>query len=538
MANVGDLTVELDLDTKDFTRNMQKAQSQMSGLGKNINGGVKGAFSGFSGQLKGLSGQLGNIGGMFAGGLGMGVAAGAVGILTSALTGLKDITVEIMKQGVKYNSMLEQGSASFKTLTGSAEIAGSLMSDLVEFEKRTPFDIDGTIEAAKMLKTFGFETNEIIPTLETLGDVSQGNTEKLKGLALVLSQVRGQTKMNTVDFYQFINNGFNPLEEIARKTGKTMGELREKMENGAISIELVELALKSATSEGGKFYSAMNNQSDTFQGKMDKLGATMDSLKGRLSAPFFNLLNSGVLPALQVALDNLNDSIGRTPFDVGIGKYRKPMPTSGITQSKEGFQITGKGLKDLSTGFAGLDKITNTTTKSTDKLDQTGKNMNDMLSKGTTTTTKAVKASSGLTDSINQQANAFENFANIFDKVTQTRVSAKSLFQRLKGQVIQMRKWRDNLAIIGERIGKKSPLFQELLEQGPARAGEIAALSSMSPAMMKQYAGMYGEKTSIASNAARGNIVVNVTGNNIGNAMDADIVASKMTKKLNAIGVR
>ncbi len=36
-----------------------------------------------------------------------------------------------------------------------------------------------------------------------------------------------------------INVGFNPLEEISRQTGKSIGELKEEMSKGAISAEMI-----------------------------------------------------------------------------------------------------------------------------------------------------------------------------------------------------------------------------------------------------------------------------------------------------------
>ena len=50
-----------------------------------------------------------------------------------------------------------------------------------------------------------------------------------------------------------INAGFNPLQEMAKKTGKSVGELKEEMEKDAISADMVADAFASATAEGGQF---------------------------------------------------------------------------------------------------------------------------------------------------------------------------------------------------------------------------------------------------------------------------------------------
>ena len=35
---------------------------------------------------------------------------------------------------------------------------------------------------------------------------------------------------------QIVNAGFNPLQEISKKTGKSVAELKKEMERGAISV--------------------------------------------------------------------------------------------------------------------------------------------------------------------------------------------------------------------------------------------------------------------------------------------------------------
>ena len=56
------------------------------------------------------------------------------------------------------------------------------------------------------------------------------------------------------DLLQMINAGFNPLSEISRKTGKSIGVLKEEMEKGKISAEMVTQAFYSATQAGGQFH--------------------------------------------------------------------------------------------------------------------------------------------------------------------------------------------------------------------------------------------------------------------------------------------
>ena len=83
-----------------------------------------------------------------------------------------------------------------------------------------------------------------------LGAVALGNKEKLSSLALVFGQVSSAGRLTGQDLLQFINVGFNPLNYIAKRTGESMEELRDRMSRGAIGVEEVEQAFIDATSNG------------------------------------------------------------------------------------------------------------------------------------------------------------------------------------------------------------------------------------------------------------------------------------------------
>lgn len=74
-----------------------------------------------------------------------------------------------------------------------------------------------------------------------------------------------------------INAGFNPLQEIARKTGKSISELKEEMSKGAISAQMVQEAFISATSAGGKFFGMSEAASKTINGQISMMEDAMDA---------------------------------------------------------------------------------------------------------------------------------------------------------------------------------------------------------------------------------------------------------------------
>ena len=75
-----------------------------------------------------------------------------------------------------------------------------------------------------------------------------------------------------------INAGFNPLQIISEKTGKSIAQLKEEMSKGAISAQMVQQAFLDATAAGGKFYNMSENASKTINGQISMMQDAMDSM--------------------------------------------------------------------------------------------------------------------------------------------------------------------------------------------------------------------------------------------------------------------
>lgn len=163
-------------------------------------------------------------------------------------------------------SDMEQLNTSFKVLLGSAEKASIFTDQLKDMASRTPMETTDLAKASQTLLAFGMDVKDVLPSLQMIGDVSLGNSQKFASLSLAFAQVQSTGKLMGQDLLQMINQGFNPLQIISEQTGKSMAQLKEEMSKGAISAKDVSDAFKIATSEGGRFYNAMGEQSKTLQG--------------------------------------------------------------------------------------------------------------------------------------------------------------------------------------------------------------------------------------------------------------------------------
>lgn len=202
-------------------------------------------------------------------------------------------------QLMKYGGELQKVEKSFEVLTGSTEKANELLGGVSEYAKNTNFGKMGLAQSAKDLLTYGVATEKVLPQMRMLGDIALGDQEKLRLLSYAYAQVQGAGKLMGQDLLQLINSGFNPLQIISEKTGKSMGELRDMMSKGAISADMVTQAMITATSAGGRFYKGALALADTGVGRFDRMKETafemaqvfgkdlLDSMR-----PVFNVLTN------------------------------------------------------------------------------------------------------------------------------------------------------------------------------------------------------------------------------------------------------
>lgn len=147
------------------------------------------------------------------------------------------------------NGITEAGSAAelqlmnLKTLFGgNADAAADMYERISDYGKVTPYDKAGLLEAQRTMMSFGLSGEAAFSTLKQIGDIAMGDSQKMQSLALAFAQMSSTGKLTGQDLMQMINAGFNPLNEISKLTGKSVGELKEEMSKGAISANFVVIS--------------------------------------------------------------------------------------------------------------------------------------------------------------------------------------------------------------------------------------------------------------------------------------------------------
>lgn len=200
------------------------------------------------------------------------MSLGKIAGLVGGVTVLKQLASQIVRVRGEFQDM----ETAIETLVGK-DMAGRLMPQIKEMAKISPLTMTDIVGAEKMMLGFNIEADKTIDYLKALSDVSMGNSQKFNSLTLAFSQMSAAGKLMGQDLNQMINAGFNPLQVIAQKTGKSIAQLKEEMSKGAVSAEMVQQAFIDATSAGGKFYNMSENASKTINGQISMMQDAMDA---------------------------------------------------------------------------------------------------------------------------------------------------------------------------------------------------------------------------------------------------------------------
>lgn len=219
------------------------------------------------------------------------IAATGAAIMTTAFVGLGTIAV-------KYNADMEQYLTSFEVMLGSEEDALKMVEQLKEKAASTPFEMEDLASTTQLLLNYGLTAEEATSKMLMLGDIAQGDAQKMERIATAYGQMSSAGKVSLEDIKQMIEAGFNPLQEISDTTGESMESLYDRISKGTISVDEITASMERATSEGGKYFGSMEKQSKTFKGQLSTLKDTINNSLGDAFQSVSGILAEKVLPKL------------------------------------------------------------------------------------------------------------------------------------------------------------------------------------------------------------------------------------------------
>lgn len=188
----------------------------------------------------------------------------------------------------------EKTAVAFNVLVGNEDKAAKMLGEINKYADNTLWDRSTTQSAAQTMLGFGVSTETVVDDLKMLGDVAQGDKNRLQQLALVFGQISAAGKLQGQDLLQLINAGYNPLLDISAQTGKSVAQLKDDMSKGLVTFDMVRAAFQRATGEGGKFNNMTARIAETSYGAFEQL-------KGKLISTLlelYNVIQPFIIPVL------------------------------------------------------------------------------------------------------------------------------------------------------------------------------------------------------------------------------------------------
>lgn len=261
---------------------------------------------------------------------------------------------EFISTVYEVRSEIEKLETSLTTFVGNKAEADALIASI----RKIPMSIKDLSGAAETMMGFGVATNEVAEDLEAIGNIARGDSQRFQSLSLAFSQASSTGKLMGQDFLQMVNAGFNPLDQIAKTTGKDMATLKKEMSEGAISAEMMRQAFIDATSEGGKFNGMLEAQSKTMAGSYNELQRVIDDMLNGIGQNTEGIMKGAIDVATLLAKNY--ETVGRVLLGLiaTYGTYRTAVMAVSVAEGIANGQIELKirALRACATAQALLNK--------------------------------------------------------------------------------------------------------------------------------------------------------------------------------------
>lgn len=256
-----------------------------------------------------------------------------------------------VKDIARVRGEFQQLEVAFETMLGSKANADRLMSQVVDFAARTPFQLQDVATGAKQLLAYGTAADDIIPTLKSLGDVSAGLSVPIERLILNYGQVRTQLKMTGRELRDFNVAGVPIVAELSKNLGVAESKIADMVEKGQIGFNDVEQAFQTMTSQGGRFNDLMDKQAKTITGLASNFSDAWNKMMNSIGQQNEGIIAGSITGAMEV-VENYEQVLDILKILVATyGTYKAAVIATGIaTATARTYGIYDIATKQLQTG--------------------------------------------------------------------------------------------------------------------------------------------------------------------------------------------
>ena len=217
------------------------------------------------------------------------------------------------KGALEVSDSFRGAKEEFGIMLGDMQAGAGLFDELQKFNFWTPFDIEQTSQAAKVLMAAKVPLGEITDYLTRFGDIAQGDGQKFQSFINAFSKASAKGKADMEVLNVYIDQGVQILDALAQQMGITTAEVVDFSSKGKISFEQFNQALASMASEGGLYYNSMATAAMRLSSVQAGLEESVKSLKASIG----DMLAPVVSKVLEL-FTNIVDKINNSPILKGV----------------------------------------------------------------------------------------------------------------------------------------------------------------------------------------------------------------------------
>jgi tape measure domain-containing protein len=231
------------------------------------------------------------------------------------------LTAPIVAFGVsafRAAARLEQLTIAMSQFTGSEAAARRLVDQIRQIAAVTPFETEPLANAVRKLMAIGYTGKQALAIMMDIGDAVAamgGGAFEIELLTKAISDITTAGRLYTQDVRQLLNLGIPAWQILADATGKSIDQIRDAVERGAISsndaLRILFAAIES------RYGGMMRRQSQSAAGLLSTLVDTAKMLLTQIGEPltrlFRTIAQSDLLQRVIAIVQRLVDALTNLP---------------------------------------------------------------------------------------------------------------------------------------------------------------------------------------------------------------------------------
>lgn len=212
-----------------------------------------------------------------------------------------------LSSGIDLSSKRETDMISYGTLLGGPENASKFLHDIQAFGSKTPFEEDDLLEISKVLLSYKYKQDEIIPFMTKIGDTASAlgiDKEGQNVVATALGRMKSSGKTSLEYINQLSERAIPAIDYLAEALGKTNAQIYEMISKGTIDGAKASQIIVDAM--GKEFEGNMERQSQTYSGLVSTLNDAWSQLDRAMGEGYTTKRKEG----MEKEIEQLNGKLG------------------------------------------------------------------------------------------------------------------------------------------------------------------------------------------------------------------------------------